>query len=576
MKIAAVLVILLTMATLSGNAQKKTKASPRNGKGIIGAGRVGTGAISQNWKVAPDLTARLAKHKTVRMPLTKRLTMRERQMLDKLVEACNYLEQIYWRQSDPEALTLYRQLEGSKEPGDEALRRLLFINAGRFDAIDENRPFIGTEPMPPGHGFYPAGLTRADIEAYVKAHPEKKQEIYSGYTIVRRMGDELVGLPYHDVFRPYLAPAAKALREAALLSPDPHFANFLRLRADALLSDNYYDSDVIWLDLKDPRFDVVFGPYETYLDDLLGVKTSYGAAILIRNDKESQKLATFQKYVPEIQDALPLAAEDRPSKKEHNMPMEVMDSPFRAADLNHGYQAVADSLPNDPRIVEKKGSKKIFFKNFMDARVNQVILPLARRMMHPDQAALVSGEGYLAHTMMHEIAHGLGPAFARIDGRQVDIREAMGPLHSGLEEAKADVVGMFGLIWLFDHGYLPAAKRDGYFASYLAGNFRTMRFGATDAHGMAETMEFNYLREQGVFVRDSSGKYSVEYAKMAPAIQALAKELLEQEATGDRARAEAWFAKYNRIPDDLQAALKQQADIPVDIAPVFSFPVKVQ
>jgi hypothetical protein len=238
---------------------------------------------------------------------------------------------------------------------------------------------------------------------------------------------------------------------------------------------------------------------------------------------------------------------------------------------------VADSLPNDPLIIEKRGSKKIFFKNFMDVRVNQVILPLAKRLMRPDQAAIASGEGYLAHTMMHEIAHGLGPAFARINGKQVDIREAIGSQYSGLEEAKADVVGMFGLIWLCDHGYLPAADLHGYFASYLAGNFRTMRFGATDAHGMAETMEFNYLLEQGVYSRDAStGRYSVNYDKMAPAINALAHELLQQEATGDRARAEAWFVRYNKIPADLRTTLKRQTDIPVDITPVFSFSVKVQ
>ena len=209
---------------------------------------------------------------------------------------------------------------------------------------------------------------------------------------------------------------AKALREAAALSPDPAFANFLRLRADALLTDDYYKSDLAWLDLKDPKFDVIFAPYETYLDDLLGVKTSYGASVLIRNEEESRKLAVYQKYVPEIQDALPLAAADRPSKRGHLTPMEVMDAPYRAGDLRHGYQAVADNLPNDPRIHQEKGTKKIFFKNFMDARVKYVILPIAQKLMPPDQAAKASGEGYLAGTLLHEICHELGPAFARRNG----------------------------------------------------------------------------------------------------------------------------------------------------------------
>src|SRR5260221_2538826 len=220
---------------------------------------------------------------------------------------------------------------------------------------------------------------------------------------------------------------AQALRDAAALSADPAFANFLRLRADALSTDDYYKSDLAWMDLKDPKFDVIFAPYETYLNDMLGVKTSYGASVLIRNEEESRKLAVYQKYVPDIQDALPLDAADRPSKRGHLTPMEVMDAPYRAGDLRYGYQAVADNLPNDPRIHREKGSKKIFFKNFMDARVNVVILPIAKRLMREDQAAKATGDGYLTTTIMHEIAHGLGPVFARKNGKQADIREAIAP-----------------------------------------------------------------------------------------------------------------------------------------------------
>jgi len=370
-------------------------------------------AVLQKRIVVPDLDRRLARYRPVKMPFhSAGLSARERQMILKLVEASRNLEDIFWRQSDPEALVLYRSLAGSKKPEDKKLRHFLLINASRFDLIDENKPFVGTEPMPPGRGLYPRGLTREQIEQYVKEHPEKKAEIYNPYTVVRRQGGELVGIPYHKVYRAFLEPAARALREAATLSDDAAFARFLRLRARALLSDDYYESDLAWLDLKNPKFDVIFAPYETYLDDLLGVKTSYGAAVLIRNETESQKLAVFQKYVPDIQDALPLPPADRPSKRGHLTPMEVMDAPFRAGDLRHGYQAVADNLPNDPRIHQEKGTKKIFFKNFMDARVNDIILPIARRLMRADQAAKASGGGYLAAVMMHEISHGLGPAFA--------------------------------------------------------------------------------------------------------------------------------------------------------------------
>jgi len=556
------------MASLSSTQEKETAKA---------TAAAGGEPVSANLHVAPDLDKRLAKFKRVQMPFhSAGLTVRERKLVEKLVDASRYLDDIYWRQSDPDGLTLYQSLAGSKDPKDIALRRYLEINGSRFDLIDDNKPFVGTGPMPPGRGFYPEGLTREKIEQYVKDHAEKKAEIYSPFTIVRWHGNELEGVPYHVAYRSFLEPAAQDLREAAKLSSDPAFANFLRLRADALLNDDYFKSDLAWLDLKDPKFDVIFAPYETYLDDLLGVKTSYGAAVLVRNQEESKKLAMFQKYVPDIQDALPLPPEDRPSKRGLQTPMEVMDAPYRGGDLLHGYQAVADNLPNDPRIHEQKGSKKIFFKNFMDARVNYVILPLSKYLMPPEQAAKVSGEGYLLGTIMHEMAHGLGPAFAREDGRKVDIREAIGPTFGGLEEAKADVVGMYGLHWLVDHGALPREKLEEYYASYVAGIFRTVRFGIGEAHGLAEMMEFNYLSEHGAIKRQASGKYALDYARMSQAIAGLAKELLEIEATGDRERAEKWFKKYDVMPAELVSALKSASSVPVDVDPVFSFKEKVE
>lgn len=559
-------------------AQTKKSTSGKSKHYPIGEGRAADGPISARMVVVSDLAERIKQYKPVQMPFNPAgLTAREREMVEKLVEASQYLEDIYWRQSDPAGLALYKQLEPSKSERDQRICEYLFINGSRFDLLDNNKPFIGTEPMPPGRGFYPPDLTREKVEAYVKDHPDQKSDVYSGYTIVRNKGGALETVPYHVAFREFLVPAAKLLREAAALSSDKDFAEFLTLRADALLADDFVKSDFKWIDLKNPKIDVVFAPYEVYLDELLGVKTSYGAAVMIRNEKESEKLELFEKYVADIQDALPIAPEDKPSKKGLQMPMEVVDSPFRTGDFAHGYQAVADNLPNDPMIIEKKGSKKMFFKNFMDARVNNVIVPVAKRLMREDQAPLVTGEAYLMHTMMHEISHSIGPSFARVNDKQVDIREAIGPAYSALEEAKADVVGMFGLIWLMDHGYLPKDKRNELFTSYVGGQFRTIRFGTAEAHGSAELMEFNYLSEQGVVTRDAAtGRYSVNYDKMVPAIDALTKELLEIEATGDRARAENWFKKYNTVPAELQTSFKKMNDIPVDIAPIFSWPIKVK
>jgi len=542
-------------------------------------------APALDWsQVAPDVPQRLQRFKPVEMPFTyEGYSPRERTLIKELVAALRDLEDTYWRQSDAEDVALYHALASDKSDRGKALRRYLWINGSRYDQINENEPFIGHEPMPHGRELYPKGVTRDEIEAYVKTHPKEKEAIYDERTVVELVSRnplKLRTVPYHVKYHRWLVSAAGHLRKAAEASSDKAFAHFLRMRADALLNDNYYPSDLAWVALQNPKFDVIYAPYETYLDDLLGVKTSYGAALLIRNEPESQKLAVFQKYVPDIQDALPLAAEDRPSKKGKASPMEVMDAPYRAGDLRHGYQAVADNLPNDPRIHEKVGSKKIFFKNFMDARVNFVILPLSKRMMRADQAAHASADGYLAGTMMHEIAHGLGPAFARQNGKRIDIREAIGPIYSGLEEAKADVTGMYGLKWLIDHGAMPKERLEEYYASYLAGIFRTIRFGTGEAHGRAEMMEFNFLSERGAIITshsDVNGRhYVIDYDKMPDAVAAVTKELLEIEATGDRARAEAWFAKYEKMPAELKAALDAAKDLPVDIDPYGPIPEGVR
>ncbi len=417
--------------------------------------------------VAPELDARLAHFRQVQMPFAgDRLAAKERRMIEKLVEACQHLEVVFWQQSDPDGLALYRSST------DPKLRRLLMINGGRWDFIDEHKPFAGSDPMPPGHALYPAGLTRERIEAYVRQHPEKKAQIYSPYTVVRWKDKELVGVPYHEAYRPELEKAGAALSGCGGSSADAAFASFLRLRADALMTDDYYKSDIAWLDLKDPKFDLIFAPYETYLDDLLGVKASYGASILIRDEAESKKVAVFQQYIPQIQDALPLLSTDRADGgRTRHADGVTADAPFRTGDLRHGYQAVADNLPNDPRIHQEKGSKKIFFKNFMDARVEFIVLPIARKLMRADQAAKVSEDGYLTPVLLHEISHELGPSYARRGEDRVEINEAIGPLYGGLEEAKADVVGMFGVAWLADRDALPKQRLPEYYDSYEAGIF---------------------------------------------------------------------------------------------------------
>jgi len=521
--------------------------------------------------VAADIDARVARFRHIQVPFHRaELSAREQQMVGKLVEAAQYLDNIFWRQNDPEALALYQSIADSSDPKSAALRRYLKINASRFDLIDENRPFVGSAPMPPGRGLYPQGLSRGEIEEYVKQHPEQKDAIYSSTTVIKRSGDQLVAVPYHVEYREFLQPAADALHAAARLSSDPAFAKFLDLRAEALLNDDYHDSDVAWVRLKNPKFDLIMAPYETYNDGVLGVKGTYGSAVLIRNEAESSKLAIFQKYVADIQDALPLKKSALPSKHGWLTPMEVMDNPFRAGDMTHGYQAVADNLPNDPVFHEKVGTKKIFFKDFMDARVDFIVVPVGKCVLPPQQARKVSAAGYLADVLMHEISHGLGPAFSMRDGRQITIREALGPIFNTTEEAKADVVGQFALQWLIDHGHLPKAKAQEYYASEIAGDFRSVRFGTAEAHGRGAMMELNVLIDRGALALQD-GKYVIDFDKVPAAFAVIARELLEIEASGDRGRAEKWFDRYGKMPEPMRTALVRCKDVPVDVDPEFAF-----
>lgn len=573
----ALALVVAVLASFAANAQS-SKPSRKSKDPWIG-GSYPSGA---KLKVAPDLDKRVAQFKRVEMPFQKqRLTAKEVKLVEKLVEASRYIDAIYWRQNDGDGLTMYRQLRGSKAPRDQKIVRYLLINGGRFELLNEQQPFVGTQPFEPGRGWYPAGLKREQIEKYVAANPDKKSELYSPYTVVRRQGDELYGLPYRMVYRAFLDPAAKALREAAALSDDPAFAQFLRARAEALLTDDYFSSDLLWVDLKNPKFDVIFAPYETYMDGVLGVKASFGAALMIRNEAESRKLAQFEQFIPEIQDALPLPKEDRPDKHGQPTPMEVVDSPFRSGDLLHGYQVIADNLPNDARIKEQKGTKRIFFKNFMDARVRYVILPIAQRLMPQAQVSKVSAEGYLINVVMHEISHGLGPSYARSPEGKKSIEEMIGPTVAALEEAKADIVGLYGIELMAERGAFPPKKLSEVYASYLAGVLRSVRFGVAEPHARGAMAEFNYLSERGAIRKETRAGnaapvWVLEEAKAPAAIAALAKELLEIEATGDRARAEQWFARYDKMPADLESRLKQVTEVPVDIYPAYSFAESVQ
>ena len=515
---------------------------------------------------------RVARWKVVAIPYSRSgLTATEQQMIAKLADACHQMDEIYLHQSDLGGWAIYHVTQNAD------VYRLFSINGSRWDVAQpgHDASFIPEEPLVQGHELYPFGTTGTVIAQYAAQHPEQKAAFYDPWTVVRSapldlapalsqpvvsVADRLYTYPYHQAYAEWVKPMVADLRAAAKLSPDAAFAHYLNLRADALLSDDYHTSDIAWVELKDPKIDLIFGPYQTALDGVLGVKTSYGGAILIRNEAESRKLAIYRQQEAAMQQALPLPAEDKPSKAGQAAPMEVADAPLRAGDLHYGYQTVADNLPNHPMV---KGSKLIFFKNFLDARVKYVVLPVAQKMLTPAEVKDVGSEGYLTGTVLQQIAHGLGPADAQMDGRQV------GPASGELEEAKDDATGIFLAKWLVDQKLLPASELNGVYASYVAGVLQALRFGTGEIHGRVEMVEFNYLLEHGALVLGADGKCTIGYQAMPAAVASLAQQLLTFEARGDRAGVEAWFAKYDVMPPALTQALASTRDIPVDITPEF-------
>ncbi len=578
-RFSAALVLALLVAPVLAQLRSPHLAVPR--RFPIG----GSAPSGAQLKTPADLASRIARWQTVEMPFRSQgLSPREVKMIAKLAEAARRLESIYWRQNDPYGLTLEAQLKGSHSAHDRQILRYLFINGGQYDLLDGNRSFVTGAAAPAGRGLYPDGATRQGIESYAAAHPDARAELYSPYTVVRAKGSELVGLGYRSAFRTPLLEAADDLREAAAESDDAPFAAFLRARANALLSDDYHASDRLWLDLKSPKIDLIFAPYRASLDQLLGVKTAYGVAILVRNDEENRKLEALQPYIPQIQQSLPLATADKPAMPGRSS-METVDSPFRTADFLHGDQVLAVTLPIGSRTGADAGWKKIFFRNFAEAQFRSIILPLARKMMDPSQSAEPTASGYLTTLVMREIGRDLGPSSARVNGQQLSISEALGPIYVPLDEAKADVAGMYAMRWLIEHNLLPPEREREWDACYLAGILRAVRrLGATEVRNRAQLMEFNYLVEQGAILPRPGTRsrgtarvvFALDYAKLPTAIATLNQQLLEMEASGDRRRAEQWFARYGSVPPSLRASLESTGEIPFEIFPEFSWDLPVK
>jgi hypothetical protein len=512
------------------------------------------------------------------------LSAGDRQALEKLVEAAKIVNTIFMRQFWSGDLATYQALQRDRTPLGRARLEYFWINKGPWSEIDEYTAFLPDVPARklPGANFYPENMTKDEFETWVKTlSPEQKEQAEGFFTVIRRGADgKLKTIPYSDEYKSDLASAGKLLREAAALTDNGSLKKFLTARADAFVSNNYYESDMAWMDLDAP-VDVTYGPYETYQDELFGYKAAFEAYINVRDDKESARLGFLGSHLQDIENNLPEDPQYRVAKLGASAPIRVVNEVFSAGDGAHGVQTAAYNLPNDDKVVQQKGSKRVMLKNVQEAKFKATLVPISKIVLVPAAQKDLSFELFFTHIVAHELCHGLGPHQITIGGRETNPRMELKEQYSALEEAKADVTGLFALQFLMtqaDAGKLDAPMAHGaeaerqLYTTYLASSFRTMRFGLQDAHARGQAMQFNYFLDQGAFTANADGTFGVDVAKMKEAVKSLDGKLLTLEATGDYAGAKDWMGKMGILRPETKQALARLKSVPTDIAPIFETP----
>lgn len=520
---------------------------------------------SMKMTIAPDVAQRSSKLPPTEIAFdTSLLTENERQVIAKLIEASKLIDEIFWRQVSEDNPALRERLSKEASPAYEYFVK----NRGPWDRLKDDQPFIGTKKKPAGAAFYPEDMTREEFEKYVAAHPEKKDALQGLFTVVRRQGDALVAIPYSTAYREFLEPAAARLREAAALTTNASLRRFLTTRADALLTDNYRDSDMAWMDLNG-RIEVVIGPYEVYEDNLFNYKAAFESFVTVVDPAESAKLAAYAHALPDMERNLPEPEQYKNPNRGTESPISVVQEIYTAGDARRGVQTAAFNLPNDEFVREKKGSKKVLLKNVMDAKFVRNGRPIAVRLLEPQLITALSFDAFFNHVLFHELSHALGPAYVTMaNGERVEVRIPLKNLYSTIEECKADVLGIWNLLYALDKRLVKGFDDRLLLATYAGLMFRSTRFGVGEAHGRGTAVQWNWLREKGAII-PAGKRYDVDFQKMKDGVRDLATELLTIEATGDYNRANALLEKYGNETDEMRAVNLILQDIPVDIWPVF-------
>jgi hypothetical protein len=511
-----------------------------------------------------DVAAGLAKYTTVRLTVdSSALTPNERRMIPLLIDAANAMDEIYWHQAHGNRDSLLNAVRG-----DPAMRRFVEINYGPWDRLANDRPFVrGAGPKPPGANFYPRDMTKGEFETAVAAGPkERADSLKSLYTLVRRdVAGRLVTIPFSKAYAPLNERAATRLREAAALAEDPGLRRYLELRASALMTDDYQPSDLAWMDMKDNTIDVVIGPIETYEDLLFGYKAANEAYVLIKDRVWSQRLARYASMLPGLQRGLPVPDRYKQETPGTASDLNAYDAVYYAGQANAGSKTIAINLPNDEQVQLQKGTRRLQLKNTIRAKFDKILVPIAQELLAPDQLPKVTFDAFFENVMFHEVAHGLGIKNT-ITGKGT-VRETLKERHSALEEGKADILGLYMVKQLAEQGAVEDPSVSDNYVSFLASLFRSIRFGASSAHGRANVAAFNFLSERGAFARGADGKYRVDFPKMEQGMTELARSILVMQGDGDYPAVGAFQERYGQIGPQLRADLDRlnTRGIPVDL-----------
>jgi hypothetical protein len=528
-------------------------------------------------QLVPDIEERLSRFPETVVDYDRSLlNVEEQKVVSKLIEAALPIHEIFLRQVSEQNPSLRAELVGLARgsASDRLGLRYFDLMMGRWDRLKHDEPFIApfgaAGAKPAGAGFYPPDMTAAEFEKWIAEHPGDRQSFQSLYTVIRRMDGKLAAVPYAEYYKEFLVASADKLREAADLTSNSSLKNFLLKRADAFQSNNYEESDIAWVEMDSP-IEVVIGPYEVYEDGLFNAKASFEAFVTVVDKPESEKLRIYIEHLADMEKSLPIPDQHKNLKRIGRSTIKVVQEIFTSGDARRGVQTAAFNLPNDEKIRQAKGSKNVLLKNVMQAKFKQSGDPIARRVLDPSQEALLSFDAYFAHTLFHELSHSLGPGIIQgPDGRMQENRIYLKSLYSTIEECKADVVGIWTLLYALDRKLVNSFDAEKLFVTDAGLMFRALRFGIGEAHGGGAGLEWNWYREKGAIVPAANGRFKVDAAKYREAVKSLANELLLIEATGDYDRADRLLKKYVVSTREMEEMIPRLKDIPVDISPVYA------